>query len=523
MVTVALLLIGSCSSSVGGESAATDTPTIDTPTIDGGTGAGDVVDLRPLSASDDHRIVDDLNRDVLLRGVNVTSLGEYWQGDPDHEPTMSTTDADWAEMASRGFSVVRLVVHWSRIEPTRGEIDQSYLDEIDAYVTAAADHGMYTVIDMHQDAYSAFISTPPGETCPASSEPAKGWDGAPEWATITDGASTCITGDRNSSPAVINAWNHFYDNTDGIRDRFVASWATVATRFAGRPEVAGYDLLNEPEVSRPGEELTPLYDQLVVDGVTAIRDAEAATGATFEHLIIVEPGLPAGNPAFGLLIPDPERIGIEPEGIVAGPHNYAESIGNGLDLTIEETNELFLTVATDLGVPLWVGEYGFWDTTPETRSELDRFAADQDRLALGGAWWQWRQPCGDPHSISWGGWSTMESGEVTHLHGLGCPGDVDLGPTEELLDVVGRGYPRVVPGRIATLTSNTATGELFVVADGGQPGQQLVVWTPTSADTHGVTVTGLDGLVETPVPGGRILTAEVVDASGTYSLQVAPR
>ena len=44
-------------------------------------------------------------------------------------------------------------------------------DEIDEYVTAAADHGMYTVIDMHQDAYSAFISTPPGETCPAGSEP----------------------------------------------------------------------------------------------------------------------------------------------------------------------------------------------------------------------------------------------------------------------------------------------------------------------------------------------------------------
>jgi len=80
--------------------------------------------------------------------------------------------------------------------------DEEYLDRVDAYVTAAADHGIYTVIDMHQDAYSAFIATEdPGE-CGEGTRPGKGWDGAPEWASITDGLSTCMTDERNSAPAV---------------------------------------------------------------------------------------------------------------------------------------------------------------------------------------------------------------------------------------------------------------------------------------------------------------------------------
>jgi endoglycosylceramidase len=432
---------------------------------------------------------------------------------------MPTTDADWDAMAARGFSVVRLVVTWSRIEPERGRIDESYLDQIDTYVRAAAARGIYTVIDMHQDAYSSFIATTDASTCPPGTQPGKGWDGAPRWATITDGLSTCITRERNDSPAVVAAWNHFYDDTDGIRQRFTASWAAVAARFAGRPEVAGYDLLNEPEVSRPGAELTPRYDDLVADTVTAIRDAEAKAGAPFRHLVFVEPAIPAGNPSFGLVVPDPKRIGLPPDDIVAAPHNYAEAITEGA--TIEEMNELFVSVATGLGVPVWIGEHGFWDTEPATLAKLDRFARDQDRRVLGGAWWQWRQPCGDPHSISWGGWAGKEPDDSTHLNGLACPGDRDLGPTDAFLRVVGRAYPRVAPGRITALESEHASGRFSLAAEGAAPGAELWVWTPTSADTHTVSSTGLGPVDERTVPGGRLLRAAA--DGGTYSLQLTPR
>ncbi len=488
----------------------------DTEGISSGETPIPVLSLRPLPATADLRIIDDLNRDVLLRGVNITSLGEYWQGDPTQPPTLPTTESDWQAMASLGVSSVRLVVHWSRIEPERGVIDADYLDAIDDYVTAAAAHGIYTVIDMHQDAYTAAIFTPSDEICPEGTHPAKGWDGAPKWAVYTDGLSTCTPGDRNASPAVQAAWNYFYDNHDGIRDHFVSSWAAVAARFAGRAEVAGYDLINEPEVPRPSAELTPLYDQLLFDTVAAIREAESQ--ADFQHLVFIEPAIPAGNPDFGLVIPDPLRIGLDTENLVSAPHNYAETIGiPGIEVTFEEMNELLLLVASTFGVPTWIGEYGFWSTSTSTLEKLARYAADEDRRLLGGTWWQWRQPCGDPHSIG----PTGEY-EVVHLNRLGCPGDIELGQTEEFVRVLSRGYPRAAPGRLVSLSSDPSNGLLMLEATAFDAGGELVVWTPTTEATHHVGLVGLSDLRALDVSGGRILFA-TVDAPGPYSLRVEPK
>ena len=473
-----------------------------------------LVPLRPLTTSN-LRIVDDLGRDVLLRGVNITSLGEYWQGHPEQPSTLPTTDEDWDAMAATGLSVIRLVVHWSLIEPERGHFDEDYLDEIDGYVRAAAEHGIYTVIDMHQDAYTAFVFTPEDEACPDGTRPAKGWDGAPEWAVYTDDLSTCITGDRNSSPAIQAAWNHFYDNTDGIRDHFAASWDAVAARFAGRPEVAGYDVINEPEVPRASSQLTPLYEQMVVDVVTAIREAEA--DAEFQHLIFVEPAIPAGHPDYGPVIPDPRRAGIPNTNLVSAPHNYAETIGiPGMSMSFEAMNDLYLGFARTFGIPTWIGEYGFWSTSPETLEKLGRYALDEDRNLIGGAWWQWRQPCGDPHSIG-------PTGEYTviHLNPLSCPGDNDLGPIEEFFRVLGRGYPRAAPGILTSLFSDPDTGLLEIEATADEPGGELVVWTPTTEATHRVVLDGLSNVTTIEVGDGRILTA-TVDATGAYSLRVEP-
>ncbi|KAJ1556575.1 hypothetical protein HK405_002490, partial [Cladochytrium tenue] len=46
--------------------------------------------------------------------------------------------------------------------------------------------------------------------------------------------------------AAANAYQNLYDNVNGTRDAFAAFWAEVASRFRGRPNVLGYELINEP-------------------------------------------------------------------------------------------------------------------------------------------------------------------------------------------------------------------------------------------------------------------------------------
>lgn len=481
---------------------------------------GDVVELLALQTSTDRRIVDTAGRDVLLRGANVNSLGEYWQGVPGLGPTIALTDADWDQMAARGFSVVRLLITWSRVEPTRGTFDQAYLDEVEAAVDEAAARGIYVVLDMHQDAYTAFLHTTDPASCPAGTTPAKGWDGAPAWAVLTDGLSTCLTtGERNSSPAVNRAWNNFYDDVDGIRTEFAAAWAAVAVRFAGNPAVAGYDLLNEPETSRPADELKPKYQALLVDVIDAIRAAEAS--APFDHVLFVEPTVPAGNPANGIVIPDPAAAGVSVANISASVHNYSESIGGG---SIEGLNDGIESITAGLGVPNWGGEYGFWSTDEATLAKARRYAADEDAHRWGGAWWQWRQSCGDPHAVQWSGDQVVSyTGQSTHLNLLGCPDDTDLGPSDAFLDILGRGYARATPGRLVELRSDVATGRLAVKARAGAAdvGRMLEVWTPTAEGDLPLTVRGLEDVVSHPVAGGRLITATVA-AAGEYALFLGP-
>lgn len=509
---MALTVVASCSSGGSDEPARTTTTT--TPPA-----AAAPVELLPLSTSKDRRIVDADGRDVLLRGANVNSLAEYWQGVPSIDPTLPVSADDWDVMAAHGFSVIRLLVTWSRVEPTKGEIDDDYLDQVDEYVQAAADHGIYSVIDMHQDAYTAFLSTEDPSDCAAGTTPAKGWDGAPKWAVLSDGLSTCLAGsDRNSSPAVNRAWNNFYDDTDGIRSAFAAMWGKVAAHFAGQPEVAGFDLLNEPETSLPQAELSPKYQALLVDVITAIRKAESS--ASFDHIIFVEPTVPAGTPSNGLVIPDPKAAGVDVANISGSVHNYSESIGGG---SIEGLNDGIEGITAGIGVANWGGEYGFWDTSPETLEKAGRYAADEDDHLWGGAWWQWRQSCGDPHAVQWEGDEVVApTDDSVHLNVLGCPDNEDLGPNDAFLDIVGRGYPRAAPGRLTEVRSDLATGRLVVKATATEAGGELLVWTPTASDSdHRVTVDGLTDVVETKVEGGRLITAAVA-AKGEYALRVGP-
>jgi len=109
-----------------------------------------------------------------------------------------------------------------------------------------------------------------------------------------------------------------------------------------------------------------------------------------------------------------------------------------------------------------------------------------------------------------------------HLNSMDCVEGVDLGPTEELLSLLARGYPRTAPGRIQLLQSDPVSGQLVLEAGSAGAGEVAVLWTPTEAGTHEVWTEGLDELTEHGVPGGRLLTAAVAE-DGSYAIGVDPR
>jgi endoglycosylceramidase len=97
------------------------------------------------------RIVDARGREVLLRGVNVNALADYWKGTR-FATTFPLGARDPGRMAAIGWDAVRLLVSWSRVEPAPGRYDERYLGRVAAAAAALRDRGLYTIVDFHQDA-----------------------------------------------------------------------------------------------------------------------------------------------------------------------------------------------------------------------------------------------------------------------------------------------------------------------------------------------------------------------------------
>src|SRR6185312_7249699 len=105
---------------------------------------------------------------VILHGLN-----EVYKIAPGEPSASGFSDDDAAFLAQNGFNAVRVGVIWSYLEPEPGIFDTAYLNSIENTVQTLGNHGIYSIIDFHQDAYST----------------AFGGEGAPDWAVQTDGAA----------------------------------------------------------------------------------------------------------------------------------------------------------------------------------------------------------------------------------------------------------------------------------------------------------------------------------------------
>lgn len=470
--------------------------------------------LLPLHAERGERagIYDTLGRSVLLRGVNYTSLGDYYQARADLPPRVEPRAHDIPNMASLGMNVIRLVIHWSRLEPQRGTFNLEYVEEIRAQVKRAAEHGLYVVLDMHQDAWGKHIATrEAGETCVAPLQPAIGWGGAPQWATITDGLSTCRVQLRELSPAVTQAFTNFWLDRDGIQSALVQTWARLAAEFAAEPAVAGYDLLNEPH---PGFLLgvAELFSSggFYSRAIQAIRAAEAGVAGGFAHIVFFEPTLDWS--AVGATLP-PLASFTDDSNIVFAPHLYADSIALA-PLSIGQGFAAASLAADLLGTTFWSGEWGWFGDPKDNQAKVREYARYEDEYRVGGAWWVWRQACGDPHSLDESGGELP--GDQLALWANGCPGDVDLGFVPEYAQVLSRAYPRAAPGQLTQLSADIDSGGVSLSGSTSAPGQ-LVLWLPER-----IGEAQIDGGSEPQlqaVTGGFVLSVTV---AGDYNVVVTP-
>ncbi|MGI5489810.1 cellulase family glycosylhydrolase [Microtetraspora malaysiensis] len=470
------------------------------PLLQPGTATAQPPRTKGLTLSADRRIVDADGNEVLLRGVNVNQLEDYFQKFPDKAVTRPLTEADFAGMEQMGFNVIRLALSWSALEPRPGHYDPAYLARISWAVETAAKHGLHTVIDMHQDAWGKGVNAAPGTTCENGS-PMHGWDGAPTWADRFDGAPKCEFTGRDISPAVARAFTNFYQDRDGIQTRLVAAWGMLAERFASEPMVAGYDLLNEPGFGEAppitsGVLLGRYYDR-------AIKAIRAGEKRGFPHLIFFEPSVLWSGLGFEVSVPKDftdDRL------LVFAPHLYNESItidqGTGLTITsIERGFDLASRAAAYYGAGLWSGEWG-WFGDP-TSAPIKKYTDHEDRHRIGGAFWVWKQSCGDAHAGA-------ESTTGGNLMIEDCATGKDLPPPPEYVAELSRPYPRSAPGRLTSLTSDQAS----LTAQGEGAGCGLDVWFPGGARPD-VRSAGLTGVNARQTPGGWRISG---CARGAYTL-----
>lgn len=180
--------------------------------------------------------IDEYDRQRIFNGINYTdksglkycfiNSNEY-------------TELNLRKLSECGFNVIRLGVTWEAIEPEPNKYNEDYIDKIVNFMDVCHKYGMYVFIDMHQDLYG----------------PAGGSDGAPEWASLTDGAKlkknklVWATG-YFWGKVVHNCFDSFWADKEvngvGLQTYFINMWKHIAERVKDHPALFGFDLFNEP-------------------------------------------------------------------------------------------------------------------------------------------------------------------------------------------------------------------------------------------------------------------------------------
>ncbi|MEA2368196.1 MAG: hypothetical protein QOH38_914 [Thermoleophilaceae bacterium] len=377
------------------------------------------------------RVLDSHGREVLLKGVNVDGLVDYWDADEKNPPPpeklrppyssdrrlyahgrcpadnprvegVVTCRFDFRQMRPLGYNVVRLNLSWSLLEPQPGRISRQYVDRIAQVVHWAKRRGIYIVLDMHQDAWSKFVYTR-DEPCAGEFKPIRGYDGAPLWASKYSSPACALNGVRELDPAVAETFQKFWLNSAGpdgagLQDHFTSVLLALARRFHGNRAVAGYELMNEPQPgfnAAPGEsdatELFPYWGRAVDEVVAKVRG--------FRQLFFVEPNVERNVSDSREAPPAPWSTYSGYPHVVYAPHVYTgvftadQEVASQRFQPMDQGYAAVMDDAKALGLPLWIGEFG--NNPSDDKTLLRQHYSLQDQNLIGGALWLWKENAND--------------------------------------------------------------------------------------------------------------------------------
>jgi endoglycosylceramidase len=487
-------------------------------------------------------IADDQNRMVILHGAIPASLVQYGPGDVMASPIDPAAYADGRcpatsagspypplcqtdleRMAALGFNSVRLPISWSVLEPERGRFDEIYLDRVAQVVSWARRLAMYVIVDMHQNAYSHYV----GAGGPNDGVKLRYNDGAPAWATITDGLPSHVyRSQRELNPAVFAAATNFWYDRDGIQDAYIAAFAHVVRRFKDDSTVAGFGVYNEPWF---GWNLPPGFDDLllfpfyrrVIDAVTGARDGLPCWSGFFmpascgyrdlgvddsHHLLFIDTGVLREIADF------PTHLGLPISSypnLVLALHPYTHIYTPDALLGQHVPNTTYPWGGYDqgwdwaerearaMGMALFAEEFG---SNPEDDGLiLSSQLLEEEKHRSGFAFWTWTEISGN-----WG----MYDSSTRCL----------LGDREQTL---ARAYPRVTADPSAIFHYDQADGSFTMRAFGRSGDPATVVYVPREV-TGNVSSTGAVSLAVTAdeKDGSRLAVAN--PTGGRFTIQIAP-
>ncbi|MBM4388993.1 MAG: cellulase family glycosylhydrolase, partial [Deltaproteobacteria bacterium] len=214
-------------------------------------------------------------------------------------------------------------------------------------------------------------------------------DGFPPW-TIKDPEPGPPLHDCESwymkyftDPGVIESFDRFWADEDGIQTAFKEMWSVVAKRFAGSPGVTGFEIINEPGWGSASnfdawkkEVLIPFYSEL-----TEIIHSSAPDALVFYDGIPVD-----------AVIPEKTYYRPEGENLVFAPHYYDSDLFMGLEWAGTDPMpvlEKFAAFRDKESVPVLLGEFGIHPGVEGGMEWLDLFMDAVDELRFSATIWEY--------------------------------------------------------------------------------------------------------------------------------------